>query len=254
MATGNKIRPQQQWGQIWRQCWGPLSVREGARMRPTGVLNKQWKGGKKAFPPQIICAVLSSLCRFVPFCASVLFCFSGQQSLAPFFWWLKTIVDKNRWQLVSKASLSPRKKTVSGFFQPISVPVTDRLSLTRRRRWGNSMVGTYTRLGSLLLLSPTYVETCTSFYVHSGLNKWRWLASSNVERLVPYPTGNWQSYASHCTTPPFRYQQPQHTFGWQWMARFGQSHRQWRAPDPFWNAVKLLSLSLRCLLPATPKQ
>ena len=61
------------------------------------------------------------LCRFVPVCAGLfVLCrspilFSGRQSLAPFFWRMKTIVDKNRGQLVSKAPLSP-KKTVSGFF------------------------------------------------------------------------------------------------------------------------------------------
>ena len=57
-------------------------------------------------------------------------------------------------------------------------------------------------------------------------------------------------FASHCPTPPPPHQQPQHTVSWRWMARFGQSHCQWLAPDPFWNAAKLLILLLQCLPPA----
>ncbi len=89
-----------------------------------------------------------------------------------------------------------------------------------------------------------YIETCTSFYVCSGL---RWLT-----RWVGYwtPTKpHHYSSAYHRLTPPPWHHYLRHTIGNERTSWLGTIHPVRREPVPFLNAAKLLILS--CLRTAT---
>ncbi len=85
----------------------------------------------------------------------------------------------------------------------------------------------------------SYVETCTSLYVFSGL---RWLTGWVCYWTPTKP--HHRLSTSHCPTPPPRHHHLQHTIGNDSVSWFGAIRPLWQAPVPFLNAAKLL-ISLR---------
>ncbi len=87
----------------------------------------------------------------------------------------------------------------------------------------------------------SYVETCTSFYVFSGL---RWLTGW-IGYWTPTKMHH-RSSASHRPTPPPRHHYLRHTISNDIVSWFGAICPLWRAPVPFLNTVKSLILLRRC--------
>jgi hypothetical protein len=93
----------------------------------------------------------------------------------------------------------------------------------------------------------SYVETCTSFYVFSGL---RWLTGW-VGYSTPTQSPRYLS-ASHRPTPPPRHHYLQHTIGIECTSWFGAVCHLWRASVPFLNKVKLLIFCVNVRSQLTP--
>ncbi len=89
----------------------------------------------------------------------------------------------------------------------------------------------------------SYIETCTSFYVFSGL---RWLTGW-VGYWTPTQSHH-HSSASHRPTPPPRHHYLWHTIGNNSMSWFGAICLLWRAPVPFLHDAKLIILSCQCMV------